>query len=94
MTINNVKGSQTNNHVTGDQTNNYVAGSQTHVEVTWQPSASTGNINRTAFILLLLELHGLIKILSRGTKKGGTLISAEKRVKTNWDLTLFVEGAK
>ena len=94
MTINNVKGSQTNNHVTGDQTNNYVTGNQTHVEVTWQPSASTGNINRTAFILLLLELHGLIKLLSRGTKKGGTLTSAEKRVKTNWDLTLFVEGVK
>ena len=81
MTINNVKGSQTNNHVTGDQTNNYVTGNQTHVEVTGQPNVSTGNITRTVFILLLLELYGL-KILSRGTNRGGTLISAEKRVKT------------
>ena len=61
MTINNVKGSQTNNHVTGDQTNNYVTGNQTHVEVTGQPNVSTGNITRTVFILLLLELYGLIK---------------------------------
>ena len=94
MTINNVKGSQTNNHVTGDQTNNYVTGNQTNVEVTGQPNVSTGNITRTVFILLLLELYGLIKILSRGTNRGGTLISAEKRVKTYWDLTLFVEGVK